>query len=122
GLVVGATMPRGKVRQLPILSRARNWFSFDKAASLAAAAFVVGMLSDAFVLGYWLYHDRGELTLWFTRLTLFGLVMMSVGVQVGVSALLLGTTTSAELAPEMREMLAGSRDASIKVTRAPAFQ
>jgi hypothetical protein len=109
GLAVGATMPRGKVRQLAVLARARSWFSFDRAASLAAAAFAIGVLSDAFVLGYWLYHDRGELTLWFTRLTLFGLVMMSIGVQVGMSALLLGTTTSAQAAPEIGRMAAERR-------------
>ena len=122
GLAVGATMPSGKVRQLAVLARARDWFSFDKAASVAASMFAVGLASDALVLAYWLYHDRGELTLWFTRLTLFGLVLMSMGVQVGMSALLLGTTTSAEPTPEIREMLGGNERGSIHVKRAPVFQ
>jgi hypothetical protein len=63
---------------------------------VAGALFVTGVLSDAFVLGYWLYHNQGELTPWFTRLTLFGLVLISMSTQVGFSALLLGTATSSE--------------------------
>ena len=96
GLVVGSLKPRGQVRLLAWLGRAHRSFSFDTAAALAGALFLAGFLSDAFVLGYWLYHDQGELTLWFTRLTLFGLVVMSMSTQVGFSALLLGTATDPE--------------------------
>jgi hypothetical protein len=96
GLVVGSFMPRGRVRLLSWLDRAHRSVSFDNAASLAGALFVTGFLSDAFVLGYWLYHDQGELTPLFTRLTLFGLVLISMSTQVGFSALLLGTATGSE--------------------------
>jgi hypothetical protein len=47
---------------------------------------------DGFVLAYWLYHDRGELTPHFTRLTLFGLLLIAMAVQIGLSALLLGAS------------------------------
>ena len=96
GLVVGSLMPRGRVRLVSWLDKAHRSFSFDNAASLAGALFVVGFLSDAFVLGYWLYHDQGELTPSFTRLTLFGLVLISMSTQVGFSALLLGAATGSE--------------------------
>jgi hypothetical protein len=96
GLVVGSLMPRGRVRLVSWLDKAHRSFSFDNAAALAGALFVIGVLSDAFVLAYWLYHDQGELTLWFTRLTLFGLVVISMSTQVGFSALLLGTATGSE--------------------------
>ena len=96
GLVVGSVMPRGRVRLVSWLDRAHRSFSFDNAAALAGVLFVTGLFSDAFVLGYWLYHDQGELTLWFTRLTLFGLVVMSMSTQVGFAALLLGTATGSE--------------------------
>jgi hypothetical protein len=92
--VVGSVMPRGRVRLVSWLDKAHRAFSFDNAASLAGALFVAGFLSDAFVLGYWLYHNQGELTPSFTRLTLFGLVLMSMSTQVGFSALLLGATGS----------------------------
>ena len=96
GLVVGSLMPRGRVRLVSWLDKAHRSFSFDNAAALAGVLFVTGVLSDAFVLGHWLYHDQGELTLWFTRLTLFGLVLISMSTQVGFSALLLGTATGSE--------------------------
>jgi hypothetical protein len=94
GLVVGSVMPRGRVRLVSWLDGAHRAFSFDNAASLAGALFAAGFLSDAFVLGYWLYHNQGELTPLFTRLTLFGLVLMSMSTQIGFSALLLGATGS----------------------------
>jgi glycosyl transferase family 2 len=96
GLVVGSLMPRGSVRLVSWLDKAHRFFSFDNAAALAGVLFVTGFLSDAFVLAHWLYHDQGELTLWFTRLTLFGLVVISMSTQVGFSALLLGTATGSE--------------------------
>ena len=40
--------------------------------------FATGFLVDGFVLSYWLYHDRGVLTLFFTRLTLFGLLLIAM--------------------------------------------
>src|SRR5262249_39722716 len=77
GLVIGSITPWGRVRLVSWLNTAHRSFSFDTAAALAGGLFVTGFLSDVFVLTYWLYHDQGELTLGFTRLTLFGLVVMS---------------------------------------------
>jgi len=96
GLVIGSTMPRGRVRSVSWLQRAHRSFSFDNAAVLAGTLFLTGVLCDAFVLTHWLYHNQGELTLWFTRLTLFGLVLISMSTQVGFSALLLGTATGSD--------------------------
>jgi hypothetical protein len=96
GLVVGSLMPRGRVRLVSWLDKAHRAYSFDNAATLAGALFLTGFLSDLFVLTYWLSHNQGELTLWFTRLTLFGLVVVSMSTQVGFSALLLGTATGSE--------------------------
>jgi glycosyltransferase involved in cell wall biosynthesis len=92
GLVVGATMPAGRVKLLPLLARAHRWYSFDSAAVLAGVLLAIGTLVDGFVLAYWLYHDRGELTSHFTRLTLLGMLMIAMAVQIGFSALLLGAS------------------------------
>ena len=92
GLVIGATMPAGRVKHLAILTPAHRWYSFDNAAIVAGFLFVLGLLLDGFVLGYWLYHHRGELTTHFTRLTLFGLLLIAMAVQIGFSALLLGAS------------------------------
>jgi hypothetical protein len=92
GLVVGATMPAGRVKHLKLLMPAHRWYSFDTAAILAGFLFVAGCVMDGFVLSYWLYHDRGELTPHFTRLTLFGLLLIAMAVQIGFSALLLGAS------------------------------
>jgi hypothetical protein len=108
GLVVGSTLPPGKVRHLGVLSVAHRSFSFDNAARLAGVLLAAGLLADGFVLGYWLYHDRGELTAVFTRLTLLGLVFIAMAVQVGFSALLLGTATSAVPTAEVRELLSNN--------------
>jgi hypothetical protein len=93
GLVIGATAPAGRVRHLRALAAAHRWMSFDRAVSLAGLLALSGLAADGFVLGYWLYHDGGELSAFFTRLTLFGLVLIAMGVQLGLSALLLGTAT-----------------------------
>jgi hypothetical protein len=85
-------MPAGRVKKLAVMAPAHRWYSFDTAARLAAILFVPGCIADGFVMAYWLYHDRGELTPLFTRLTLFGLLLIAMAVQIGVSALLLGTT------------------------------
>jgi hypothetical protein len=95
GLVIGATMPAGRVRHLPMLRNAHRWYTFDAAARLAAILFVFGLASDVAVLAYWLYHDRGILTLAFTRLTLFGLLLIAMAVQIAFSALLLGASSTA---------------------------
>jgi hypothetical protein len=113
GLVVGSTMPPGRVRHLRVLAGAHRWFSFDNAARVAGLLLVGGVLSDAFVLAYWLYHDRGELTPWFTRLTLFGLVLISMGAQIGLSALLLGTTTGVVPTAEVRDLLGEPSQATL---------
>jgi hypothetical protein len=94
GLVVGSTMPPGRVRHLAIMGAAHRWFTFDNAAMVSAGLLAAGLVSDGFVLGYWLYHDRGELTPVFTRLTLLGLLLIAMAVQMGLSALLLGTTSA----------------------------
>jgi hypothetical protein len=103
GLVIGSTMPRGRVRQIESLAKAHAWFTFDNAAALAGLLFAAGVLCDGFVLVYWLATAQGELTPWFTRLTLLGLVLISVAVQVGLSALLLGTTTTVS-APDLADV------------------
>jgi hypothetical protein len=92
GLVVGATMPAGRVKHLAMLTPAHRWYKFDTAAVLAGILFIAGCVVDGFVLAYWLYHDRGILTSPFTRLTLFGLLLIAMSVQTGLSAILLGTT------------------------------
>jgi hypothetical protein len=71
---------------------AHRWYSFDRAAVLSAILFVVGCAFDAYVLAYWLYHSRGTLTTFYTRLTLFGLLLIAMSVQIGLSALLFGAT------------------------------
>lgn len=92
GLVVGATMPAGRVKHLNLLTPAHRWYSFDTAAIAAGFLFVSGFIVDAAVLWYWLYHHRGELTPFFTRLTLFGMLLIAMAVQIGFSALLLGAS------------------------------
>lgn len=92
GLVVGATMPAGRVKLLPLLAAAHRWYSFDTAAVVAGMLFATGALIDGFVLAYWLDHHRGELTPHFTRLTLLGMLLIAMAVQIGFSALLLGAS------------------------------
>lgn len=92
GMVVGAAMPVGRVKHLRVLAPAHRWYSFDNAARLAAVLFMSGLVVDGFVLAYWVAHHRGILTLEYTRLTLFGLLLIAVAAQVAFSALLLGTT------------------------------
>jgi hypothetical protein len=92
GLVVGATMPDGRVKHMRLLRAAHRAYSFDAAALAAAVLFLVGCAVDGAVLAYWLYHDRGTLTPFFTRLTLFGLLLIAMSVQIGLSALMLGAT------------------------------
>jgi len=92
GLVVGATMPAGRVKHLTVLTPLYHLYTFDTAAILGAALFLSGCLVDGFVLTYWLHNDRGVLTSFFTRLTLFGLLLIAMAVQTALSAILLGTT------------------------------
>lgn len=92
GLVVGATMPAGRVKHLRIVTPAHRWYTFDSAAVLAAILFIAGFAVDASVLSYWLYRHLPDLTPFFTRLTLFGLLLIAMSVQIGLSALLLGTS------------------------------
>lgn len=96
GLVVGSTMPAGRVRCVPALARAHAWFSFDNAARTAALLLAGGLAADGFVLAYWLYHDQGTLTFTYTRITLFGLLLIAMAVQIAFSALLLGATTTVQ--------------------------
>lgn len=102
GLVIGVTMPSGRVRHLAIFRNAHRWYSFDTAAGLAAVLFVLGVLSDGIVLVYWLYHRGGELTPLFTRLTLFGLLLIAMAVQIALSALLMGASSTEKGAPVPR--------------------
>jgi len=92
GLVIGATMPAGRVKNVRFLMAAHRWYSFDRAAVLSAVLFAAGCAFDAYVLAYWLYHSRGTLTTFYTRLTLFGLLLIAMSVQIGLSALLFGAT------------------------------
>jgi hypothetical protein len=90
GLVIGATMPAGRVKHVRGLMAAHHWYSFDRAAVISAVLFLSGCAFDVYVLAYWLYHSRGTLTTFYTRLTLFGLLLIAMSVQIGLSALLLG--------------------------------
>ena len=112
GLVIGATMPAGRVKHLDLLTPAHRWYSFDNAAIVAGFLFVLGLALDAFVLGYWLYHHRGELTTHFTRLTLFGLLLIAMAVQFGFSALLLGASFTGTGRLRRRTDLAGPGEAA----------
>jgi hypothetical protein len=62
---------------------------------MSAFLFVIGCAFDMYVLSYWLYHARGDLTTFYTRLTLFGLLLIAMSVQIGLSALLLGASFTA---------------------------
>jgi len=95
GLVIGATMPDGRLKHVTLLKRAHHWYSFDRAAVMSAGLFVIGCAVDMYVLSYWLYHSRGDLTTFYTRLTLFGLLLIAMSVQIGFSALLLGASFTA---------------------------
>ena len=92
GLVIGATMPAGRVKHVRALMAAHRWYSFDRAAVVSAAFFLSGCAFDLYVLSYWLYQSRGTLTTFYTRLTLFGLLLIAMSVQIGLSALMLGAT------------------------------
>ncbi len=92
GLVIGATMPAGRVRHVRMLKAAHEWYSFDRAAVVSGVLFVLGCLLDGYVLSYWLYNHRGTLTPFYTRLTLFGLLLIAMSVQIGLSALLFGAS------------------------------
>jgi hypothetical protein len=92
GLVVGATMPSGRVKHLSLVQPIHRWYTFDVAAIAAGVLFALGFAVQASVLSYWLYHHRGLLTPLFTRLTLFGMLLIAMAVQIGFSALLLGAS------------------------------
>jgi len=92
GLVTGATMPAGRVKHVRLFEQAHQWYSFDRAAIISAVLFLLGCAFDVYVLSYWLYHSRGTLTTFYTRLTLFGLLLIAMSVQIGLSALLLGAS------------------------------
>lgn len=105
GMVVGAAMATGRVRHVRMLARLHRWFTFDTIALLAAALLAAGLAADGYVLGYWLYYKRGFLSGEFTRMTLFGLTLLAMGGQLGLSALLLGTTSSAVGTAPIRDLL-----------------
>ncbi len=92
GLVVGATMPAGRVKLLKALAAAHRWYTFDSASVMAGCLLICGLVVDGFVLSYWLYYHHGALSPFFTRLTLFGLLLIAMAVQIGLSALLLGAS------------------------------
>jgi hypothetical protein len=92
GLVIGATMPTGRVRHLPSLRRAHQWYTFDAAAALSGIVLLVGLAVDGFVLAYWVYYRRPAFSLFYTRLTLLGLLLIGMAVQIAFSALLLGAS------------------------------
>ncbi len=59
GLVVGGTMPAGRVRHLQALRNAHRAYTFDTATGIAAVLLCSGLVLDGLVLGYWLYHHGG---------------------------------------------------------------
>ncbi len=105
GIVVGVAMPPGRVRHVPLFARVHRWFTFDRAALVAALLLLAGLALDGFVLAFWLATRRGPLTPEFTRLTLFGMLLLALGAQLGLSALLLGTTGSAVLTAGVRDLV-----------------
>jgi len=105
GMVVGSAMPKGMVRHVKLLTRLHRSFTFDRVALLAGVLLFLGFAVDASVLGYWLYHHQGALTPLFTRMTLLGMLLLAAGVQVGLSALLLGTTGSTIGAAPVHQLL-----------------
>lgn len=105
GMVVGSAMPKGLVRHVRFLGRLHRSFTFDRVALVAGILLVLGFAIDASVLGYWLYHHQGALTPFFTRMTLLGMLLLAAGVQLGLSALLLGTTGSAIGTAPIRQLL-----------------
>ena len=106
GMVVGSAMPKGVVRHVTFLTRLHRSFTFDRVALVAGVLLALGFAIDASVLGYWLYHHQGTLSPLFTRLTLLGMLLLAAGVQLGFSALLLGTTGSAIGTTPIRALLA----------------
>ena len=82
---------------------AHPWFTFDNAAGSAGLMLSFGVVADGYVLDYWLYRNQEALTPEFIRLTLFGLLLVAMAVQIGLSALLVGTTSSALPALNVRK-------------------
>jgi len=109
GMVVGSAMPKGMVRHVTLLTRLHRSFTFDRVALVAGVLLALGVAIDASVLVYWLYHHQGALAPLFTRLTLLGMLLLAAGVQLGLSALLLGTTRSTIGTAPIRELLTGVR-------------
>jgi hypothetical protein len=109
GMVVGSAMPKGTVRHVRLLTPLHRSFTFDRVVLVAGVLLVLGFAIDASVLGYWLYHRQGALTPLFTRMTLLGMLLLAAGVQLGLSALLLGTTRSAIGTAPIRELLTEGR-------------
>ncbi len=105
GMVVGSAMPTGMVRHVWLLTRVHRWYTFDRVALVAGAFLALGCAANTFVLGYWLYHHHGALSLLFTRMALLGMLLLAMGAQLGLSALLLGTTSSAVGTAPVRELL-----------------
>jgi hypothetical protein len=105
GMVVGSAMPKGMVRHVRLLTPLHRSFTFDRVALVAGVLLAMGFAVDASVLAYWLYHHQGALTPLFTRMTLLGMLLLAAGVQLGLSALLLGTTGSAIGTAPVRELL-----------------
>ena len=117
GMVVGSAMPTSMVRHVKLLTRLHRSFTFDRVALVAGILLALGLGIDASVLGYWLYHHQGTLTPLFTRMALLGMLLLAAGVQLGLSALLLGTTHSTigtapihELLTEVRHHTANEPD------------
>jgi hypothetical protein len=104
-MVVGSAMPKGMVRHVKLLTRLHRSFTFDRVALVAGVLLLLGFAIDASVLGYWLYQHQGALTPPFTRMTLLGMLLLAAGVQLGLSALLLGTTRSAIGTAPIHEIL-----------------
>ena len=115
GLVVGATMPAGRVKLLGALAPAHRWYTFDSAAMMAGGLLICGLLVDGFVLSYWVYYHLGALSPFFTRMTLFGLLLIAMSVQIGLSALLLGASFTGVGRMRRSTDLAMKRSADIAV-------
>lgn len=95
GTAVHALMPEDRLRAVRPFRRLKAWFTFERAALIAATAFALGIACDGYVLVHWLATDRGPLGPGHTRLTLVGLFFLAVSFQTLLLGFLVGSAATA---------------------------
>ncbi len=98
GVAVHAVMPEPKTP-----STVGDWLTFDRGVALGAALFAAGLGCDGYVLTRWIATHRGEINPELTRLTLAGILLMSMGFQFVLAGLLLGTAQTASASRMARD-------------------